>query len=273
MSHTASTTRARRRFLLAGLDLGSVATKAVVWDPGDGVLSTWVLPTGWRPREAAEAALAAALEASDLTGDDLAGLGVTGYGRDLFPEATARATEVTCQARGVHHFLPGVRTIIDIGGQDSKIVRADEFGNAVDFALNDRCAAGTGRFLEVMARALDMTLDDLGEAASSAAEPLPISCTCTVFAESEVVGLVSLGHPRDCVAAGLCVAVARQIVTLAARLGLEHPIALVGGVARNAGVRRALSAQLSYDPLVPDHPQFTAALGAALVAQEVLSQS
>jgi activator of 2-hydroxyglutaryl-CoA dehydratase len=200
-----------------------------------------VFPTGWRPREAAEAALAAAMEPWDLDASDLAGLGVTGYGRDLFPEATARATEVTCQARGVHHFFPDARTIIDIGGQDSKVIRSDEFGNAIDFALNDRCAAGTGRFLEVMARALDMSLDDLGDAASTAA--------------------------------GLCVAIARQIVTLAARLGLEQPVALVGGVARNAGVRYALSHQLSHEPLVPDHPQFTAALGAALVAQEVLSQS
>jgi predicted CoA-substrate-specific enzyme activase len=258
---------------VAGLDLGSVATKAVVWDPVQRLTSGAVFPTGWRPREAAEAALAAAMEPWNLEASDLDGLGVTGYGRDLFPEATARATEVTCQARGVHHFFPDARTIIDIGGQDSKVIRSDEFGNAIDFALNDRCAAGTGRFLEVMARALDMSLDDLGDAASSASEPLAISCTCTVFAESEVVGLVSLGHPRDCIAAGLCVAIARQIVTLAARLGLEHPVALVGGVARNAGVRHALSAQLSHEPLVPDHPQFTAALGAALVAQEVLLPS
>jgi predicted CoA-substrate-specific enzyme activase len=197
----------------------------------------------------------------------------TGYGRVSCKIAHKEISEITCHGKGAYFSMPGARTIIDIGGQDSKVISSDEFGNAIDFALNDRCAAGTGRFLEVMARALDMSLDDLGDAASTAADVLPISCTCTVFAESEVVGLVSLGHPRDCIAAGLCVAIARQIVTLAARLGLEQPVALVGGVARNAGVRYALSHQLSHEPLVPDHPQFTAALGAALVAQEVLSQS
>jgi predicted CoA-substrate-specific enzyme activase len=268
-----STTDPRVSRLLAGLDLGSVATKAVVWRAEQGLLAASVVPTGWRPRESADRALSGALAAAHVASADLAGLGVTGYGRDLFPDALARATEVTCQARGVHHFFPAARTIIDIGGQDTKVLRADEFGNAVDFVLNDRCAAGTGRFLEVMARALGMSLSDLGEAAASAPDALAISSTCTVFAESEVVGLVARGEPRDAIAAGLCAAIARQVVTLAARLGLEHPVAVVGGVARNAGVRRALAAQLVREPLVPDHPQFTAALGAALFAQEVLSQS
>lgn len=273
MDNQVSTTCSRASAPLIGLDVGSVATKAVAWSAAGELLSTAVVATGFSPREAAGAAVSQALAAADLGADDIAGLGATGYGRDLFADALARRTEVTCQARGVHHFLPEVRTIIDVGGQDTKVLRADEFGNAVDFALNDRCAAGTGRFLEVMARALGMTLDELADAACSAPEAVAISSTCTVFAESEVVGLVACGQPRDSIAAGLCGAIARQIVTLAARLGIEQPVALVGGVARNAGVRRALSAQLSHEPLVPDHPQFTAAVGAALAAQEVLSQS
>ena len=205
-----------------------------------------------------------------ISPDDLAALGATGYGRDLPGEATARATEVFCQARAVHRLVPEARTIIDIGGQDSKVIRLDEDGYPLDFALNDRCAAGTGRFLEVMAVALGLGVEELGELAAQAPEPCPISSTCTVFAESEVVALLSRGEDRGCIAAGLCQAVARQMVALGARVGIRQPVALVGGVAHNAGVRRALADQLGRAPLVPKMPQMTAAFGAAIVAADAL---
>ncbi|MCD6350825.1 MAG: 2-hydroxyglutaryl-CoA dehydratase [Armatimonadetes bacterium] len=258
------------RAVVAGLDLGSVATKAVVCDAHDFfVLGHAVRPTGWRPAAAAEEALAEAMRAAGVDRRDLRYFGITGYGRDLYPDAAARATEVTCQAWGVHHLAPDVRTILDIGGQDTKALRLDEEGRALDFALNDRCAAGTGRFLEVMARALEMSLEELGLAAARADEVCPISATCTVFAESEVVGLLAQGQSRDSLAAGLCHAIARQVIALAARVGIEKPVALVGGVAYNEGVRKALREQLEGGLIVPGEPQFTAALGAAILAAEM----
>lgn len=257
---------------VAGLDIGSVATKAVVWSPAAGVLGRGVQPTGWEPLAAAERALADALAQAGCTRADLAGIGATGYGRELVQGVASRATEVTCQARGVNSVYPAVRTVFDIGGQDSKAIRVDDDGNVLDFALNDRCAAGTGRFLEVMARALGMTLEALGEAAASATEACAISSTCTVFAESEVVGLLSQGHAREAVAAGLCHAIARQIIALAARIGIERPVAVAGGVARNVGVVAALARQLGEAPLVPPEPQFTVSLGAAILAREAIER-
>ncbi len=249
----------------AGVDIGSVATKAVVCDLAGRIIASAAVPTGWDARAAAERALREALGQAGLTRHQLAVLGATGYGRHLV-RATATATEITCQARGVHALLPSVRTIIDIGGQDSKVIRIDASGNALDFALNDKCAAGTGRFIEVMARALDMTLDQFNEAALSADRPSPISSTCTVFAESEVVGLISRGEPRQRIAAGLCRAIARQVAAMAIRLGLQPPVGFVGGVAKSEAVRRALEAELGCQVSVPPHPQLTAALGACLTA-------
>ncbi len=260
---------------VGGLDIGSVATKAVVGQ-SEGetllVVGRGLAPTGWRPIVGAEQALELALDTAGLYREDLAALGATGYGRDLLLGAGVRATEVTCQARGMHHLLPNIRTVVDIGGQDSKILRVNEFGDVLDFALNDRCAAGTGRFLEVMARALGMTLDEMGRSAVSAAEVCTLSSTCTVFAESEVIGLLARGHSREAVAAGLCHAIARQVIALAAQIGLERPVALTGGVAHNEGVRAALAAQLDAEVIVPENPQYTAALGAAILAAKVRNQ-
>ncbi|MBC7287314.1 MAG: 2-hydroxyglutaryl-CoA dehydratase [Armatimonadetes bacterium] len=259
---------------VGGLDIGSVATKAVVCSAADlAVLGSAVVPTGWRPLQSARQALAHACAEASISTAELPALGVTGYGRDLLPEATAKATEVFCQARAVHLLVPQARTIIDIGGQDSKVIRVSADGLPVDFALNDRCAAGTGRFLEVMAAALGLSLDELGPVAAAAAKPCPISSTCTVFAESEVVALLSRGEDRSCVAAGLCHAIARQLLALGAQIGIEKPVALVGGVAKNEGVRRALADQLGEPPLVPDHPQLTAAIGAAIVALDAAADA
>lgn len=253
----------------AGIDVGSVATKAVVTPLGEAcVIGRAEVGTGPRPRAAARDALVAACEQAGVEPGRLCALGATGYGRYLPEEATFAATEVMCQARGVHALAPCPCTIIDIGGQDSKVILVDPDGYPTDFVLNDRCAAGTGRFLEVMAAALQVTVDELGRLGEAADEPCHISSTCTVFAESEVVGLLAGGQSRECVAAGLCQAIARQVLALAARLPPQQPVVLVGGVARNAGVRRALGQQLGSEVIVPPFPAFTAALGAALLAAE-----
>lgn len=261
----AGTSARAREVIIGGLDIGSVATKAIILGPGSRVMGKSVLPTGWDARGAALKALDEALVVAGLSAADLAGFGVTGYGRDLLTDAAFRATEVTCQARGVAEACPTAHTILDVGGQDTKAIRLDDAGRVADFALNDRCAAGTGRFLEVMARALGMSLQELGEAAAQAInDACAISATCTVFAESEVVGLLAQGEQRERIAAGLCRAVARQVLALTQRVGLEPPVAVVGGVARNTGVIAALRAETGVEILVADEPQFTAALGVAL---------
>ena len=255
--------------ITAGIDVGSLTAKAVIFDHSAGrVLGCALLSLTHDPAQAGVIALRQALAAAGVSACELAASTATGYGRIAMAEATYRITEITCHARGVHYLLPAVRTVVDVGGQDSKVTRLDEEGHALDFEMNDRCAAGTGRFLEVMAGALGVDLPGLAELALASATPAPLSSTCTVFAESEVVGLLALGCSRENVAAGLCRAVAQRVAAMVQRLGLEPEVAFTGGVALNAGVRQALSEVLSAPVSVPPDPQLTGALGAALLAAE-----
>jgi predicted CoA-substrate-specific enzyme activase len=177
-------------------------------------------------------------------------------------------TEISCYARGIHHLYPEVQTVIDIGGQDSKVVAVGPRGRPLDFAMNDKCAAGTGRFLEVMVRALQMELKELGPSALRARRAANISSTCTVFAESEVNSLVAEGADREEIVAGLCRAIAQRVGAMARRVGVEPPVAFAGGVAKNVGVVRALEEALGAQLVVPEEPQIVGALGAALVARD-----
>jgi predicted CoA-substrate-specific enzyme activase len=192
----------------------------------------------------------------------------TGYGRESLGFADSTVTEITCAARGAHLTDPRARTVIDIGGQDSKAIRLHAEGYPLDFALNDRCAAGTGRFLEVMAGALETDLDGLERLALQADQAAEIARTCTVFAESEVVGLLAAGTDRESVAAGLARAVALRTSGLVRQIGLEPMVMLVGGVGKNAAIARELSRVLDTELIVPDDPQLVVALGAAVVAAE-----
>jgi predicted CoA-substrate-specific enzyme activase len=177
-------------------------------------------------------------------------------------------TEISCYARGIHHLYPQVQTVIDIGGQDSKVVAVGPGGRPLDFAMNDKCAAGTGRFLEVIARALELDLEDIGPRALRARRAADISSTCTVFAESEVVTLVAEGVPREEIVAGICRSIAKRVGGMARRVGVEPPVAFAGGVAKNVGVVRALEEVLGEALIVPEEPQIVGALGAALVARD-----
>ena len=195
----------------------------------------------------------------------------TGYGRNTIDIADDRITEITAHAKGVQYFYPDANSVIDIGGQDSKaIVISKKTGNVVDFQMNDKCAAGTGRFLEVMAHALDVPLDEMGKLALLSKKPASISSTCTVFAESEVISLFARGTPKEDIASGIHRSIARRVAGMAKRIGVAHLLVFCGGVAKNIAVKNYLEEELGFDIVVPEYPQLTGAIGAALIAQEKL---
>jgi predicted CoA-substrate-specific enzyme activase len=248
----------------AGLDIGSTTTKAVVVD-GTGALRGWAqAPTGALARKTAGRVLGDALEAAGAAG---APVFCTGYGRDLFEDAAARPTEIACLAMGAHAWNPAARTAIEVGGQDLKTVAIGPGGRHVNFLMNDRCAAGTGRFLEVMARVLEIPLEEIGAVSLQARSPARISSMCTVFAESEVVSMIAKGTPVPDILAGVHASVAERIASQAGRLGVEPVAVLAGGGALNPGLRAALEKRLGVALAVVPDPQRAVALGAALLAR------
>jgi predicted CoA-substrate-specific enzyme activase len=252
--------------IVAGMDIGSITAETVILQDNQ-MLSSSIVPTGANSRLAAERSLAVALEAAKLTQKDLFRIVTTGYGRSSFPLAHKMITEITCHARGAFYICPETRTVIDIGGQDSKVIRLDAQGRNVDFQMNDKCAAGTGRFLEVMARALEVKLEDLGRLSRSAQRTIKISSMCTVFAESEVVSLIADNQPQEVIIRGLHDAIADRILGMVRRVGVEEKVTLTGGVAKNEGVVLALEERLGVKVFVPPEPQIIGALGAALLAR------
>ncbi|MDO8956864.1 MAG: acyl-CoA dehydratase activase [Deltaproteobacteria bacterium] len=252
--------------IVAGMDIGSITAETVILQDNQ-MLSSSIVPTGANSRTAAERSLAAALKQASLRQEDLAAIVTTGYGRASFPSATKMITEITCHARGAFFVYPETRTVIDIGGQDSKVIRLDKQGRNVDFQMNDKCAAGTGRFLEVMARALEVKLEDLGRLSRSAQRTIKISSMCTVFAESEVVSLIAENQPQEVIIRGLHDAIADRILGMVRRVGVEEKVTLTGGVAKNEGVVLALEERLGVKVFVPPEPQIIGALGAALLAR------
>lgn len=252
----------------AGVDVGSLMTKAAVVDDAGKLLAYTILFTGASVRKAAEAAYKDALEKAGLRAEDVRYALSTGYGRDLVGFAQGQATEITCHGRGAHALFPEVRTIVDIGCQDSKAIRINNAGKVLNFCMNDRCAAGTGRFLEVMAKALEVDLEELGPLALRASKEPPVSSMCTVFAESEVISLIAQGHPKENIIAGIHSSIIKRLVSMVARVSQEERVAMTGGVAKNIGMVRGLGEALATQLLVPEEPQITGALGAAIIARE-----
>jgi predicted CoA-substrate-specific enzyme activase len=252
------------RFL--GIDIGSLTVKAALVDGDRRLRGSGVVPAGYGGQAAAQELVARLLKERGLCPDDVAYTVVTGYGRVRFEGADEEVSEITCHARGAFHLHPAVRTVIDIGGQDSKAIHLDARGRVVDFAMNDKCAAGTGRFLEVMAAALDVPVDQLGALALQSERDVSISSTCTVFAESEAISHIARGAARQDVAAGLHKAIANRVLGLAMRVDLEPEIMLSGGVALNAGVVTALAQLCGHEVVVSANPQTVGALGASLCA-------
>ncbi len=258
--------RLRSHRCVAGVDVGSTLTKVVVAS-GD-LLASATDRTRADYARAAARLLTEALERAGRAPAELAGVVATGYGRRRLPWASREVTEITCHARGVAEIFPAARTIIDIGGQDAKGIKVGPGGRVVNFVMNDKCAAGTGRFLEVMAASLGLTIDELGRRGVGAASPASVSSICTVFAEQEVAQRLAEGAALPDVLAGLHAALASRIHRMVRGLRVESPVVLTGGCARNAGLVRALEERLGTSVLTPPDPLLTGALGAALLAAE-----
>jgi len=251
---------------VAGIDIGSLTAETVILDNEKSVLSYSIVFTGASSKKACETSFKQALSSANLGSDGIAYIVSTGYGREIVPFANDQVTEITCHARGAHFLHPQTRSIIDVGGQDSKAIRVNEQGKVMKFAMNDKCAAGCGRFLEVMARALEVELEDMGELSLSSQRFVPISSMCTVFAESEVISLIAQDHPVEDIINGLHWSISDRIIGLLERVGVVEDIMMTGGVAKNIGVVNAIEKKLGIKLYISEEPQIVGALGAALVA-------
>ena len=254
-----------------GIDIGSAATKAVILRDGSEIVSESKVNMG-TGTSGTKRVLDTILRESGLSLDDIVFTVATGYGRKRFEQADKEISELTCHTKGVSQEFPDTRTIIDIGGQDAKAIKLNSRGMMENFVMNEKCAAGTGRFLEVMAGVLETTVDRLAEMDAEAVEQLTISSTCTVFAESEVISQLSNGKRGEDIARAIHESVAKRACGLAKRVIVEAPVVMTGGVALNGGIVRAIERELGMKVAVPKHPQMTGALGAALLAWEQILQ-
>jgi len=245
-------------------------TKVVIMN--QTMLASVIGPTGPEHRKLANRVMEEALAKANLPFEDITYVVATGYGRINVPFADKQITEISCHARGVGYLLPEARTVIDIGGQDCKGIKLKE-GRVVDFVMNDKCAAGTGRFLEVTAEGLGVKLEDMGRLSLAAENKVEIGSTCTVFAAQEVVAKLSEGVPLPDIIAGLHEAIASRIYSMVGRLKIEREVALTGGGAKNIGLVKALEAKLSFPVLVPPEPLLTGAIGAALLGRDIVKRA
>ena len=257
--------------ICAGIDAGSRTIKIVLIDADSrAVVAKGVIDQGIEQNKLALELFEGLLKGNDINRGDVARIVATGYGRNMVSIADATVTEITCQAVGVRHLVPDAMTVIDIGGQDSKLLRLDRDGKVRDFAMNDRCAAGTGRFLEVVAERLEVSIESLGDMAAKSKKPAAISSMCVVFAETEIIGLLAAGKAREDIVAGVQAAIATRVITMAGR-NIDRPIILTGGVAMISGMDTVLQSALEKSVAVSPDPQLTGALGAAIRASDQLN--
>ena len=258
--------------IVGGCDVGSATGKAVVMKDGE-IASYVIIPSTTKPEVTARTVMDEALEKAGLSSlEDLGYIVGTGYGRLKVPFANENVSEITCHARGAHWLCPTVRTVVDIGGQDCKVMSMDDEGKVIEFVMNDRCAAGTGRFFEAMARALDCGLEGLSSLSLQSQNPATITSQCSVFAESEVITLINEGVELVDIAAGLHNSIAGRLNSMVRRVGLVEDVALTGGCAKNEGLAKALEEKLGVSvKKLPQDPQIAGAIGAALIAREKLN--
>jgi predicted CoA-substrate-specific enzyme activase len=254
----------------AGVDIGSTMTKVVLL--GNEEEFSWIGPTGPEHRKHAHRVMEEALERAGIAFTDVTYVVATGYGRINVPFADRQITEITCHARGLWSLMPSARTVVDIGGQDSKGIRVEN-GKVVDFVMNDKCAAGTGRFLEIIAEALGVPLEKLGETSLAADKPAVISNTCTVFAEQEVISQLAAGESVPNLVAGIHEAIATRIYALVSKLKIRREVAVTGGGAKNIGLVKALEQKFGCPVLIPREPLITGALGAALIGKSLYEEA
>ncbi|MBI4425569.1 MAG: 2-hydroxyglutaryl-CoA dehydratase [Elusimicrobia bacterium] len=251
-----------------GVDVGSTQTKAVILDEARKIVGRALLPTGANVTRAAERAFPVAVASAGLTEADIDYVVGTGYGRYKVTFGQSQITEISCHAKGAHFFFPDTRTVVDIGGQDTKVIRVGPSGEVVDFSMNDKCAAGTGRFLTASAEVAGVALEDLGPLALRGTRPVRLTTVCTVFVESDILSYLAQGKSLDDIMAGVHRAIAARTLSLAARVGVEPGITFTGGVARNIGMVSALEERFGRELNVGAESHFMGAVGAALFALE-----
>ena len=252
----------------AGIDVGSMSTDVVIIARDGDIAGYSVIQTGANSTEAAEEGLEKALKIAGLIRSQVIGIVATGYGRVSVPFADKKVTEISCHGKGANKLFPNVGTVIDIGGQDSKVIRVGEDGRVIDFTMNDKCAAGTGRFLDVMAAKLQVSLEEMGRLSIAAEKEVSVSSVCTVFAESEVVSLVAKNHPKEEIIRGLHRSIVNRVWSMVRSVGIQGEVLMSGGVAKNIGVVKLMEEKLGRSILVYREPQIVGALGAAIFALE-----
>jgi (R)-2-hydroxyacyl-CoA dehydratese activating ATPase len=253
--------------IVAGIDVGSRTTACVIFSDAQLRSSDMVFTSPDSTKTATEA-LEGALKRAEICFKEIDYLIATGYGRILIPFADEHVTEISCHARGAHWFFATARTVLDMGGQDCKVIRIDSNGNPVNFAMNDKCAAGTGRFLEIMANTLKVPLEEIGLLSLESHHEVKVSSKCTVFAKSEVSYLVRMGENKKDVLGGLHEAVSERVFSLIKTIGIEKDFVITGGVAKNIGIVRRVEKLVGSEALIPHEPQLVGAIGAAVIAME-----
>jgi (R)-2-hydroxyacyl-CoA dehydratese activating ATPase len=249
-----------------GIDIGSITSKAALIKDKK-ISSLKIINTGYNVKKTADNIFEKILKEENINKSDINNIIATGYGRKRVDFAKKKVTEITCHAKGAFYLNKNIRSIIDIGGQDSKVIVIDKNGNVENFAMNDKCAAGTGRFLEVMAKALEVDINDFGKISLQLADnPEKISNICTVFAESEVISLIAEAKKRENIIAGIHNSVSVRISGMAAQVNLTAPVMMTGGVAKNIGIVKAIEKKLNAHLEVRNEAQFTGAIGAAVIA-------
>ena len=257
----------------AGVDVGSTQTKAVVIDEARAIVGRSLTETGANVMRAADTAFQAALRDGGIAEEEVGFVVGTGYGRYKVTFGNTQVTEISCHARGAVHMFPKTRTVLDMGGQDTKAIRVHPSGEIVDFCMNDKCAAGTGRFLGAAAVALDLPLADLGPTALRGERAVKITTTCTVFAESEVLAWLGKGKKIEDILLGVHESIAARSIGLLRRVGIEPDVTFTGGVTRNAAMVATLNKRLGLTVNVGEEAHFMGALGAALFALDRLQAS
>lgn len=257
----------------AGVDVGSTQTKAVIMEASRGIVARALTDTGANVRKAAENAFALACQNAGVGTHEVGYVVGTGYGRYNISFGNAQMTEITCHARGAHHIYPNTRTVIDMGGQDAKAISVGINGEVLDFVMNDKCAAGTGRFLSNAADVLGIELEEVGPLSLKADRPVKIATVCTVFVESDILSYLAQGKTGENILGGVHQAIAKRTISLARRIAIEPALTMTGGVARNIGMVRALEDVLGVPLQVSEEAHYTGAIGAALFALEKMDES